>query len=513
MSDEAERRERFVAALVFVVALAVRLPRAWLSPRAMVIGFVPDDSFYYLTIARNVAEGRGVTFDGTVSTNGFHPLWAACLSALATVFRDRALLSAAVALGAICGAAMVVSVSSILRRLEVSSLARAIAIAWLTFHALAIDLSTSAIEAPVHGLCFSLLVLAAIDPRAAERPLRLGALAGLLVLSRTDSVLLALPAVWPIARKRDARALGKLVLAGALVISPWILLSIVSLGGLVQSSGIAFPLLLRRQAEARGIVGFGRTLGHSLSQLLEWSRWCAAWCAAKSIPFLFVLAALLARLRRRTPDARFLVALFFVAAASTLLLHGALRWLVREWYVSPLLVMLTVGLALLCDDAVAGVARFTPKLTKHRFSWVAAPIVLGTAMIDGGYFDEHLPRYPWQAEMFDAARWVQTNVPRDQTIGAFNAGIEGFVSGHRVVDLDGVVDMRAVDALRSRTLGDYLRARQVRVVVDYRYSYERDYAPFFGDSRVTLVTRTTLPGSWNGSEIVVWRVVDEVATP
>ncbi|RME22092.1 MAG: hypothetical protein D6798_16635, partial [Deltaproteobacteria bacterium] len=36
-----------------------------------------DDSFYYLEIARNIAAGRGSTFDGLQPTNGYHPLWMA----------------------------------------------------------------------------------------------------------------------------------------------------------------------------------------------------------------------------------------------------------------------------------------------------------------------------------------------------------------------------------------------------------------------------------------------------
>ena len=35
----------------------------------------PDDAFYYLRIAANVASGRGLTFDGAAPTNGFHPLY------------------------------------------------------------------------------------------------------------------------------------------------------------------------------------------------------------------------------------------------------------------------------------------------------------------------------------------------------------------------------------------------------------------------------------------------------
>ncbi len=36
-----------------------------------------DDAYYYLGIARNIADGHGSTFDGLNPTNGYHPLWLA----------------------------------------------------------------------------------------------------------------------------------------------------------------------------------------------------------------------------------------------------------------------------------------------------------------------------------------------------------------------------------------------------------------------------------------------------
>ena len=46
----------------------------WWSMRA-VHWAVYDDSFYYFTIARNLAKGWGSTFDRLHPTNGYHPLW------------------------------------------------------------------------------------------------------------------------------------------------------------------------------------------------------------------------------------------------------------------------------------------------------------------------------------------------------------------------------------------------------------------------------------------------------
>ena len=41
----------------------------------LVATFLPDDAFYYFTIARNFVNGNGISFDSFSPTNGFHPLW------------------------------------------------------------------------------------------------------------------------------------------------------------------------------------------------------------------------------------------------------------------------------------------------------------------------------------------------------------------------------------------------------------------------------------------------------
>lgn len=40
-----------------------------------VFRYFAADAFYYFTLARNLASGMGVSFDGEYTTNGFHPLW------------------------------------------------------------------------------------------------------------------------------------------------------------------------------------------------------------------------------------------------------------------------------------------------------------------------------------------------------------------------------------------------------------------------------------------------------
>src|SRR5215470_16813449 len=58
------------------VVLAVAAATLALRPRPLVVLWpVLEDGFYSLTVARNVALGRGVTVDGVSPTNGFQPLF------------------------------------------------------------------------------------------------------------------------------------------------------------------------------------------------------------------------------------------------------------------------------------------------------------------------------------------------------------------------------------------------------------------------------------------------------
>lgn len=54
------------------------------------------DAYYYFTIARNLSEGAGFTFDGVSTTTGFHPLWLGILTVIHSIFTGIASFQVAV---------------------------------------------------------------------------------------------------------------------------------------------------------------------------------------------------------------------------------------------------------------------------------------------------------------------------------------------------------------------------------------------------------------------------------
>ncbi len=74
--------------LVFIVVSSIFITVLNLSsffsmPNLQKMNVFPDDAFYYLMPALNIAKGNGPTADGTNLTSGYHPLWMGILASAA----------------------------------------------------------------------------------------------------------------------------------------------------------------------------------------------------------------------------------------------------------------------------------------------------------------------------------------------------------------------------------------------------------------------------------------------
>ena len=65
----------WVILIVLAVSLLLGVSIAFRNQTAVIRFFSTDDAFYYFQVARNIAAGNGITFDGIARGNGYHPLW------------------------------------------------------------------------------------------------------------------------------------------------------------------------------------------------------------------------------------------------------------------------------------------------------------------------------------------------------------------------------------------------------------------------------------------------------
>lgn len=105
---------------------------------------------------------------------------------------------------------------------------------------------------------------------------------------------------------------------------------------------------------------------------------------------------------------------------------------------------------------------------------------------------------------YRAAQWVAENIPKDDILAAWNAGQLGFFSGHRVINLDGLVNNKQYfeSVLQGNvSLFQYLIDNKVKYLVDY-YDYTQDKFTKY----LSVVQEFPVRGVRGGGPIRIWNI-------
>jgi hypothetical protein len=178
--------------------------------------------------------------------------------------------------------------------------------------------------------------------------------------------------------------------------------------------------------------------------------------------------------------------LVLVGMAYGLAYHHVHRWYFES---SIMVVCLLAGLA--AEDISRGIA---PLWAGSRRGWwrgalLASLLLLGTAVFN------QLQRPFSELEIWrerPGAR-IEAVVPDGAVVGAFNSGQLGYYCARRVVNLDGVVNNLAYEAIRDYRLWDYMH----REGIDYLYDdpgYIKKFARYGGPGYMENVEAVMLPG-------------------
>ena len=194
------RHRRAATALgLLLVILAFHLAVAWQDIGTLARnGFLYDDSFYAFQIARNIADGRGMTFDGIHATTGFQPLYVFLLvPAFMASGGDIVLpIYAALTMLAIFTALTAYIVFTIARRYVGTAASLAAAALWV-FSPVVTKQSANGLETALATFMIALSAwyyierIRPVDHPPPGRLFTLGLLLGVTVLSRIDGVLIA----------------------------------------------------------------------------------------------------------------------------------------------------------------------------------------------------------------------------------------------------------------------------------------------------------------------------------
>jgi hypothetical protein len=482
--------------------------------------FVPDDTYYTLSIARAMAQGLGPAADGVHLTNGFQPLLAFLLVPVFALTHDPDVpLRAAWLLLALADGALALALGALARRASPvhGQLAAATAtVAWAA-SPLAISYALGGLETSLALLLGALFTLAWCRARRLRRARDFGVagvLAGLAVLARIDlALLVAMVGGWELARGQRGKALVAAA-AGAVTVAPWWAYEIARFGTVVPASGEA----VRAQVAVHRALylttprqigwAFGTVLEAPLARVVDLREWFFhhGALAAVGTALLVALVALGVRAVRGGPAA---------APIRLMLAFGVVVWLFYALYVpalwffprylSPMHVTLTVAgaiaVARLRDWRPRGGAPWPAVLAGSAFA--LAPAIASLAYVvrtPAGTVDVALHGAKGYRE---PARQILDQAPDGSVLGALQSGALEYYAPYQarhltVVNLDGVVDAAAAAAFAERRLAAFARSRGVTHLVDWQFNVDvflrASGDPRLGEDRLRTIARARPQG-------------------
>jgi hypothetical protein len=487
MTDDSSSRTYLIAALTAGVAIRVLLAMRNIEPLDDL--FVPDDTYYTLGIARELAMGHGPSADGATLTNGFQPLQAFLLVPVFLLGASAdAALRAAIVVSAIADVGALFALAGLARRAAGRTAGAVVAAAW--------GVSPLALANALNGLETSLsvcLVAAAMllwdgerERPAAWRRVVLGVVLGLAVLARIDTVIAAL--LFGLVCLRERRwELALTAAACALVtVGGWWAYEVSHFGTVIPSSGAA----------VREIAGVHRSMYLDARRQIAWATgtligapfW--TWSALRLYLFESLAATLVAlaawgaclvagtrsvRAALRGRAAALPVLVLFGWGVAVALLYVA--YVPAVWFFSRYLLPSAAGLAVWCGILLAR-ATSNGGPARRRVALFAAAVLPLVALAAGMPTFVSTPGATVDRGLDGAkgyrraAREVLAQLPRGAVVGSLQSGALGYFGRYdvRVVNLDGVVDEDAAAAFASGRLAELAEQRGVTHLVDWPFN-------------------------------------------
>lgn len=455
----------------------IRVYIAWAPVNQSFALSVPDDAYYYFTIAQNIALGKGVTFDGLTPTNGFHPFWMMLITPLwwITGHQNKELpVHLALTLGAILDVVTTVGIwtlaNSLIPRRLIGALI-VLAYAWNPYNVAA---SVNGLETSVGAMCFVWSLVAWWRIRLVSRPTRrdwfaLGLLWSILLMARTDYALIMIPCGLDLAwRFRTFWRSAWPITVGVVVWLPWLSWNFVTFKSFSQVSGEAYPYYLHAlwQANSHSMeewlahearLGYG--IAANLARLSGFDK--GILLLAVAIGWLVSEAIRDSRRATNTLLDRWslLSGLVWptVGSIALLLFHSLVRWIYVPWYFVPASILLVLWFGVLLN-----------RLAQKNIAWalILGSLYLAFQISHGAYVLDHGGMWAEQGQAIER-QWPQylALCERYNTIGISDSGYAGYYLPCRVVNLDGVVNNEAFTAIVQGEFRQYLDRTQIDYVV------------------------------------------------
>ena len=495
-------------ALWRIPLMAVMLPavvlHAWVFTRhpeyLITQGFLNDDAFYSLKIARNMALGYGSTFDGLHLTNGYQPLWVWLMVPVYKFFPYdvHAPVRVAVVLLSLASLLSGVLLYRLILRLTKHRSAGLIGAAIWVLNPYLIKRALNGLESPIAVLFELGMLFVWIGPLDSGRRrdsmlswVGWGMLVGMAFLVRVDLSLLA--AVCFLAGLAVQRSLRYYVagwigaaLAAAVIVSPWAWFSLTNFGSIVPLSGAAVRnwisfrsgetppnqlLLMRPDAIARSVLAV--FMVSPLWSFVKATTGLRPSAGAVAVAGVLGLAAAVVGgvklLRKalivfwqRFKQFHVLAFLYWLLVFGLYTFYLPAPWYFERYYL-PLYALYAVYSGLAYSLLWAWI---DDKRQSRRGRHALKVSTLLPLLAFLAFFPTWFVRHPDNG-FYKAALWMRDNLPADARVGSYLAGYVGYFSERQVINLDGKVNPSSMKALMEGKVYDYILSENINYVADW----------------------------------------------
>lgn len=513
------------------------------------VNVFPDDSFYYMTPALNIANGLGPTADTITLTSGFHPLWMGVLVGLGLLVQlDKALFFGSVV---ILGLAFHAASALFIYLTGVRFVPRLLAWGWALIYLVSIKGLHDAISGTEASLVVLLLAIflwheTRFGQSSVSRSAQRGVLFGLLFLARTDAIffiatyLLVDVCIELYGFRTDGKChvnkwlkhLTVTVTTMGLMMLPWLAIAWITYGSLFQNSLLMKTFWRSRVLQDASIM---EQVNFSVGMYLAWVRQAITGIYPLMLLLLFfflsgvVSAQRFLKVEHTTTTAPHAISnptksqfLGLIAMAGALLgyylgagLFYAVRFsFVREWYYGSARILWPVLGILLC--AFIFPSYWRPKMERLCLPIAIAQgvVVLGMAFAAITYPFSEYGATRGAGQFVVMAEYIKNHLPEDAIIGAYSSGILSYFSDRRVVNLDGLANVDILEVASSGEMDRYLDALGITWLADHEsivwpnmtVGLLRDGNPEYV-KRLREVYRVPCDSQYG--DIVLWRVLPE----
>lgn len=514
--------------LVFIVFVGVYLRASAIQntdPTNVIEQPLLDDSFYYMTLGRNLADGKGAMVDDQHLTTGFQPLWGA-MSIIPALLTQDPITTVHLFqwMGVVVSALACVMVYFLTLRIlgkgdfviYIIALINAALWHWNPHH---VVYSVNGMETTLSTFATLMMLTAFVTVyRTPSRKwvLWFGASMGLAFLARVDASMLILWLVlaiilFPPIRKERIRTVIMAGAMSALVISPWAIFTLTQGKFILPESGSAvrahtlytgqpneLPPPLTLSSALNGDPAFATYYGQKMSQFIkELTRQTYAFAMGIQNPdsiflnnmnlrvvninithstafviigFLFVGGVALFS-KSRMSIGLWIMSALWILTAIILYSFVVISWWFYERYTLPIAEVVSI---LLISILSIGILRiFHHKWLKLIGLAILLVIFSLISFISLTRFGQE---YQWvsdssmiepRAGFYEAAVWLNENVPDDARIGAFQSGVIVYYTDATVINLDGKVNADAHHAMTDGQMWNYICDQNLDYVVDW----------------------------------------------